>query len=397
MIRDRIVVGIRNTSLSERLQLDPKLTLESAVTQVRQSETVKQQQAVLRGSSTLAQDIPVGAVQRGRSNRKGKPFKGVNPGVNKGSQSSATSRDNPKGCSRCGKLGFHDKANYPAKDAICRRCNKRGHFQVVCRSAAKVAGVQSSARQDTSCTTDDAFLGALEHPDRNDPGEVTLTLEGQPVTLSIDTGAEVTVIPDNVWRDLGKPALTLPAQSLKGPDAKPIHSQGKFSDRLSLHNREATEEIYVVPGLTKALLGRHAIDRLHLIRRLASVQKMQDPKEQFPSLFKGLGKLEQPYMIQLQEDAKPFALSTPPQSGDTSTVASPARAGAYGKDWSHFSSESTDRVVCRYGGGAKSKWEGPDMRRSHQTQRVCSEGEASTTSRRADTGTAGRSKVLLQA
>ena len=65
MIRDRIVVGIRNTSLSERLQLDPKLTLESAVTQVRQSETVKQQQAVLRGSSTLAQEIPVGAVQRG--------------------------------------------------------------------------------------------------------------------------------------------------------------------------------------------------------------------------------------------------------------------------------------------------------------------------------------------
>ena len=175
MIRDRIVVGIRNTSLSERLQLDPKLTLESAVTQVRQSETVKQRQAVLRGSSTLAQEIPVGAVQRGRSNRKGKLFKGVNPGVNKGSQSSATSRDNPKGCSRCGKLAFHDKANCPAKDAICRRCNKRGHFQAVCRSAAKVAGVQSSARQDTGCTTDDTFLGALEHPDRNDPWEVTLT------------------------------------------------------------------------------------------------------------------------------------------------------------------------------------------------------------------------------
>ena len=38
---------------------------------------------------------------------------------------------------------------------------------------------------------------------------------------------------------------------------------------------------------------------------------MQDPKEQFPSLFKGLEKLEQPYTIQLQKDAKPFALSTP--------------------------------------------------------------------------------------
>ena len=32
MIRDRIVVGIRDTSLSERLKLDPELTLEKATT-----------------------------------------------------------------------------------------------------------------------------------------------------------------------------------------------------------------------------------------------------------------------------------------------------------------------------------------------------------------------------
>ena len=131
------------------------------------------------------------------------------------------------------------------------------------------------------------------------------------MTEHIDTRAEVTVISDKVWRDIGQPALTSPARSLKGPDAKPIHSQGKFSGRLSLHNREATEEIYVVPGLTRALLGRPAIDRLHLIRRLASVQKTQDPKKQFPSLFQGLGKPKQPYTIQLQEDAGSFALSTP--------------------------------------------------------------------------------------
>ena len=41
MTQDRIVVGIRNSALSEKLQLDSKLTLESAVAQVRQSEVVK--------------------------------------------------------------------------------------------------------------------------------------------------------------------------------------------------------------------------------------------------------------------------------------------------------------------------------------------------------------------
>ena len=41
MIRDRLVVGIRDSKLSEKLQLDNALTLEKAVVQARQTETVK--------------------------------------------------------------------------------------------------------------------------------------------------------------------------------------------------------------------------------------------------------------------------------------------------------------------------------------------------------------------
>ena len=38
MIHDRIVVGIRDQGLSERLQMDKKLTLEDAKRKVRQRE-----------------------------------------------------------------------------------------------------------------------------------------------------------------------------------------------------------------------------------------------------------------------------------------------------------------------------------------------------------------------
>ena len=56
MIRDRIVVGIRNSSLSEKLQLDAGLTLDRAITQVRQAEVIEQQQPLLRSQH----DAPVG-------------------------------------------------------------------------------------------------------------------------------------------------------------------------------------------------------------------------------------------------------------------------------------------------------------------------------------------------
>ena len=47
LIRDRIVVGIRDISLSEKLQMDADLTLEKAKRLVRQLEAVQGQQAIL--------------------------------------------------------------------------------------------------------------------------------------------------------------------------------------------------------------------------------------------------------------------------------------------------------------------------------------------------------------
>ena len=52
MIRDRIVCGICNKKVSENSQFDTNLTLEKAVTTVRQAEIIKNQQQVLSDNST---------------------------------------------------------------------------------------------------------------------------------------------------------------------------------------------------------------------------------------------------------------------------------------------------------------------------------------------------------
>ena len=52
MIRDRLVVGILDKTLSERLQLDPALTVEKAKQMIRQHEAVQEQQQVLKGAGT---------------------------------------------------------------------------------------------------------------------------------------------------------------------------------------------------------------------------------------------------------------------------------------------------------------------------------------------------------
>ena len=48
LMRDRLVVGIRDVKLSEHLQLDSELTLEKAKRMVRQAEAAQEQQKQLR-------------------------------------------------------------------------------------------------------------------------------------------------------------------------------------------------------------------------------------------------------------------------------------------------------------------------------------------------------------
>ena len=147
------MVGIRNSSLSEKLQLDAELTPTMAVAKVRQAEEIKKQQALLWGETAASTgkkpEIPVGAVQKGR--RGGKPLRKPRSALN---QPSTHSQPQTAACTRCGRTPSHDRQSCPARDAICRKYSKRGHFQSVCHSIAKVGEV---------CQGDpDTFLGTVD-------------------------------------------------------------------------------------------------------------------------------------------------------------------------------------------------------------------------------------------
>ena len=257
MIRDRIVVGIRDARLSERLQLDHKLTLDDAVTTVRQSEQVKQQQTVLRGTE-VKPATHVDAVQRGHKHRQPADEQQNEP--NKAEK-----------CGKCGRSPAHNRDRCPAREAICHKCKKRGHFQIVCRSA-EVGRVNTDKEQP------DAFLGSIG----NNPWTVELNLEDSPVKFCIDTGAEVTVISDKTWRDLGSPTLKSPERELRGPDNHPLVVLGQWRGALEHSHTQTKETIFVVEGLSKPLVGCPAIQSLRLVTRVSTISKEVTTQEQYP-------------------------------------------------------------------------------------------------------------------
>ena len=139
LIRDRIVIGIRDSSLSTKLQMDPNLTLENAKRMVRQQEAVRGQQAILSKPEGV---IPV------QTFSSQKPAK--RPGNACSQESQGTTPRPPQGqkCSYCGK-GPHLKQSCPARQVICHKCNKKGHYSSVCRSKA-IATVSEEQLENSS-------------------------------------------------------------------------------------------------------------------------------------------------------------------------------------------------------------------------------------------------------
>ena len=301
MIRDRIVVGIQDISLSEKLQLEPNLTLETAVTAVRQREAVKKQQSTVRSQTASTPAASVDALQQRPPHTK-RSTSGKQPRRQGQASNPETEPNKAKVCGRCGKSPFHKLQMCPAKDSTCRKCGKKGHYQAVCRSRT-IGDVT---------TEDDLFLGAL-HEDISEPWTATILINDKPIKFKLDTGADVTVISAALNNSVVKSNPQPSKKTLLGPDRNALPVTGQFVANLKAGSSTCNQTVYVVPELHTPLLGRPAIEALQLVKRVGSVEdnKPFDPQKLFPALFQSLGKLQRPYHIQLKDDAKPLALTAP--------------------------------------------------------------------------------------
>ena len=160
---------------------------------------------------------------------------------------------------------------------------------------------------------DSAFLGSIHDKKASDQWLITLQLGNTKVKFRIDTGADETVIPNHVYNELQDVnPLNEAGKKLFGVGSKNVLPVvGMFTAVLQWKNKTTTQNIYVVEGIHKALLGNPAIDELHLISRLESVKGSIDYRGEYPGLFHGLGKMEGPYKIALKDDARSFAINVP--------------------------------------------------------------------------------------
>lgn len=102
-----------------------------------------------------------------------------------------------------------------------------------------------------------------------------------------------------------------------GPCKHKLNCVGTFCAQLRHKNNMTNEEIFVIKGLERSLLGRLAAQRLNLIKRVDTINSNEmntNVKEKYPHLFNGFGQMKnQEYDIKVKDDATPFAITVPRQ------------------------------------------------------------------------------------
>jgi len=287
LIRDRIVVGIRDSSLSAKLQMDSELTLEKAKRLVRQQEAVRGQQAIL---SKQDGETPVNALTSRKPLKRPANSRGLRPPqpLNRGQK-----------CSYCGK-GPHPKQSCPAREVVCHKCKKKGHYSSVCRSKA-VATVEEPPE-------DNGFLDTISET-KGTTWTAPIKVNGQQIIFKLDTGAEATAVSMKTFKTFTNIQLVPTAKVLCGPNNQRLKVLGQATVQLTYNGRSCQQSIYVIKDLKNNLLGLPAITALQLLIKVDSIQP-GNVQQSFPKLFQGLGTLKGDYQIQLKSDAKPYALYT---------------------------------------------------------------------------------------
>ncbi|UYV70903.1 K02A2.6-like [Cordylochernes scorpioides] len=310
LIRDRIVVGVRDKALSERMQLDSELTLEKAVKMVRQQEAVRQQQVDLQRPSTSQK---VNQVKF--NSKKQSPKQQQQPSRKK--EKSAKSRSR---CPKCGGFTHREGQACRAEGQKCNLCSKTGHFANCCPDKqAKTAEVKAVSELDEEI----GFLlevSAVEDSSNldDDEGEcrrrwtAEIQVNGKKVKFKLDSQADVTCVPLCLFKKImGQQRLVKSDINLRAAEFSELQTVGMFISTLRNGNYEIKEKIYVIRRLSEPLLSRRACELLNLARRIEVVATRINPIEEFPEVFEGLGQIGNPYEIKLKPGAKPYAVHTP--------------------------------------------------------------------------------------
>lgn len=328
LIRDRLILGISEHQLQERLLRTPELKLGEAEKMVRAAEATQLQVKGLKGEAEI--------------NVISKRFIPGNKTETSGSKKNVS--NDIYQCYKCGTK--HKKGECIAYGKLCNICNNYNHFAVGCRfrnrqnvnrEHSNNTGQQSKAKfnkkgknygknvhefeqemgQDEPYI-DSIILNNIDYKNKvNNIWSTEIIINNKKVVFKLDTGASCNCLPLKVFGSLNVICkIEKTDLSLITYGNNRINALGYVTLTCVVKNRSCRIRFVLVDVGNMPILGLNACVKLDLIQKVEAVdvtQKSLKTRSEFiyknKSVFEGTGKIPYSYKIVLKKDAIPFVSS----------------------------------------------------------------------------------------
>ena len=332
LIRDRIVIGVKDNQARKKLLQVSKLTLKDCIDICRSYETTSHQLKEINQEE-------VHALQPFRD--RSVPDPPIEREIH---------------CKFCTKTHAWNKLKCPAWGKTCSSCGMRNHFAVACkakttppakakppvkvppprRNRKSVHAVGDSDSDEYVASVDvKERVCSVEDRYRKDKLFATMELNDQQVQFQLDSGATVNILPEETFKQLyGEDSVPLLDNAevtlimYNKTEEKPL---GKKRVRVvnPKNGKKYSVEFVVVKGKCKPLLGLRASEQMNLIsvinENILTVQtqaSLQDTAiasstltkeyilKKFADVFDGDGKLEGDLHLEIDPTVPPVQLPT---------------------------------------------------------------------------------------
>ena len=250
MLRDRLVVGVNDERIQQRLLSEKELTWEAAISKARSMEAA---------ASNM----------RDMQSNKGERVYWVEKKVEK--------REISVSCYGCG--GKHKTKDCRSRDVECFCCHRKGHYANRCPQKKKEFEERKNQNKSNthSLQVDVGEVEEIEESlnhlfkiseEKSKAIVIEVNLNNVPVIMEVDTGACLTVINQNTWERIKKSSLVsdlvetdLVFRTYTKEVVKPL---GKAHVEFEYEGQVTKLPVFVVTGSKPNLFGRNWLEKIRL-------------------------------------------------------------------------------------------------------------------------------------
>nr|XP_054767488.1 uncharacterized protein K02A2.6-like [Lytechinus pictus] len=312
LIRDRIVLGIRDDNTRKRLLQEPSLTLSGCLDICRAFESSKAQSKAMQEpvAAYVVSQKPKYVKHSGGKSKKSTP-KLIN-------------------CGFCGKQHEKNKLKCPAYGQKCKLCKKENHFAVKCRQnknkAHKVEVIEESEDSEEECVCvslvgkDEAYQISSDRKMQSYQRKIIakFRINDKEIGMQVDCGATCNVIHEKDVPSGTELSNTNQVLSVYSEGTVPVAGKCKLHLRNVKNNKKYLVPFVVVKGtVTRPLLGASTAQQMKLITvqygniEVVHAVTNDDILTSYKDVFTGLGKM--PGTVHLQTDSSVEPVIMPPR------------------------------------------------------------------------------------